>query len=174
MEVHTQIVLYFSNRWGPNVFIFVVQCMGDLGDWSDCSRSCGGGIRSRRQEGGNFCTNGKIESESCNTGVCPGDPIYTKNVGLTFIHYWLTHWGNPLGNEWFLIYHLALQLTARWACGGIGPIVLRLVASTVWRQEIGLSWSLHSLEAPATFPQHPQRTATETNIALVFLFHNRW
>ena len=47
--------------------------------WSDCSRSCGGGIRQSRRQcnnpwpegGGLFCIGSRVRYESCNTWECP-------------------------------------------------------------------------------------------------------
>ena len=43
------------------------------GKWSECSRSCNGGIRSRLRtcEGGTTCTGSNYQQESCNTQLCP-------------------------------------------------------------------------------------------------------
>ena len=47
--------------------------------WSECSRSCGGGIRSSKrnctnptpQGGGLYCIGSRVRYESCNTWECP-------------------------------------------------------------------------------------------------------
>ena len=54
--------------------------MGSWGGWGGCSRSCGGGQKTRTysittsaQHGGQACpyTNGQVQSTSCNTHGCP-------------------------------------------------------------------------------------------------------
>ena len=52
---------------------------GDWRKWSACSRSCGGGIRSRAREcdgpapanGGLYCKGDRVQYESCSTQDCP-------------------------------------------------------------------------------------------------------
>lgn len=49
--------------------------------WSDCSVSCGGGVRMRNrscteplpENGGDDCVGISIQSESCNSFMCPGE-----------------------------------------------------------------------------------------------------
>ena len=61
-------------------FIFLVDCeWNDFGEWTSCSKTCGGGERSRsrivktiEQKGGNPCTGEATEVESCNTNSCTG------------------------------------------------------------------------------------------------------
>ena len=53
----------------------------DFGDWSECSKACGGGIMTRRRNctnpppsnGGACCVGDNLESESCNTNSCSGN-----------------------------------------------------------------------------------------------------
>ena len=97
MEVH----LLFKNTFKLCNFLLVQCTWGHFwSDWSECSRSCGGGIKSHIKQGGNFCTNERIENEACNTDLCPGNSIsnilllYRQRMqGLTFVHYWFAHWG---------------------------------------------------------------------------------
>ena len=51
----------------------------DWGEWSRCSKSCGGGSQERRRteattakHGGNKCIGSKTARQSCNNGNCPG------------------------------------------------------------------------------------------------------
>ena len=61
----------------------------EYGDWTDCSETCGGGIRSRSRicsypdvnNKGNYCVGSSEETESCNTDNCPGRCLVT--VGNT-------------------------------------------------------------------------------------------
>jgi hypothetical protein len=59
---------------------FLVDCEWDVfGDWTSCSKSCGGGENSRtrtvkttEQNGGNPCLGETTETQSCNVDSCPG------------------------------------------------------------------------------------------------------
>ena len=69
----------------------------DWGPWSDCTRSCGAGIRARNREcnnpapqhGGNYCAGFEGELEGCNTQPCPGKPhiIHIKWFDVSSITY---------------------------------------------------------------------------------------
>ena len=62
-----------------------VPCEWEWGQFGRCSKTCGGGTRSRipvvihRERHGGECpadvVNGVPDTESCNTGSCPGEPI---------------------------------------------------------------------------------------------------
>ena len=58
----------------------------EWGDWTPCTRSCGGGTRARRREcaltldGVPNCKGATLESEDCNTHIkCPGMWTRRKN-----------------------------------------------------------------------------------------------
>lgn len=59
--------------------------------WSDCSVSCGGGVRTRKrsctepppENGGDDCVGVSIQSDTCNSFMCPG-----KNIIFKFIKYY--------------------------------------------------------------------------------------
>ena len=61
-------------------YLTVVDCTWNAyGDWSSCSATCGDGTRTHTRtkatsaaNGGNQCTGGPTETESCNEGSCPG------------------------------------------------------------------------------------------------------
>lgn len=73
---------------------FIVMCLlfpGDAGwgpwtNWTECTKSCGGGVRSRRREcnspspegKGNYCEGLGTAFTACNTDHCPG--TLTVNV----------------------------------------------------------------------------------------------
>ena len=57
-----------------------VDCVGAMGDWGDCSVSCGGGVQTRSfivatpaANGGSCVADGTSEAQDCNTHACPGD-----------------------------------------------------------------------------------------------------
>ena len=73
-----------------NVHVVVVPVDGgwsDYGDWSECSKSCGGGERTRSRtctnpspaDGGAECTGESEEKEACGNDPCAG--VFT--VGRT-------------------------------------------------------------------------------------------
>lgn len=53
---------------------------GEWTSWMDCTKSCGGGVQSRRREcnsptpggDGDFCEGLKTDIIACNTEHCPG------------------------------------------------------------------------------------------------------
>lgn len=55
--------------------------------WSDCSVSCGGGVRTRKrsctepppENGGDDCVGINIQSDTCNPFMCPGKNITSLN-----------------------------------------------------------------------------------------------
>ena len=57
----------------------IVSCVwGMWDDWSNCSRTCGGGTQSRsrrvvthEENGGTACSGPSSQSQVCNTGACP-------------------------------------------------------------------------------------------------------
>ena len=61
-------------------FKFLVDCKwSEFGEWTDCSKICGGGTRTSIREisqpalyGGANCTGESRKSENCNTQVCEG------------------------------------------------------------------------------------------------------
>ena len=62
----------------------LIDCAGSWGDWSECSKTCGGGTKSREysvntpaENGGRECPkeDGENENESCNTQGCPVDCV---------------------------------------------------------------------------------------------------
>ena len=63
-----------------NICIDLVDCEWDVfGEWISCSKTCGGGEKSRtrsvktiEQNGGNPCNGEATEIQSCNTDSCPG------------------------------------------------------------------------------------------------------
>ena len=53
---------------------------GDYGDWSECSKECGGGIQTRTRKCDNpvpyygaDCEGAESESRACNTQKCSGN-----------------------------------------------------------------------------------------------------
>ncbi|KAL9952092.1 hypothetical protein ACROYT_G039299 [Oculina patagonica] len=56
----------------------------DFGDWSECSATCGGGIKERRRtctspppsNGGACCVGDNVEAERCNTESCKEEIVY--------------------------------------------------------------------------------------------------
>ena len=74
----------FKNR---NIRIDPVDCEWDgFGEWTGCSKSCGGGEKTRTrtvktiaQHGGNPCVGDSTEAQSCNMDLCPG---MHNSVGL--------------------------------------------------------------------------------------------
>ena len=65
------------------------------GNWSDCSTSCGEGVKSARRKvsqmalnGGKLCEGSAIITENCDLGPCPGISIllkYEKSNFLSFL-----------------------------------------------------------------------------------------
>ena len=93
--------------------------MGDWTDWSICSKTCDGGIRSRSRDiiqqpmyNGLQCPN-RTETEICNTELCPGgnEDLETEN---SLVHAKLND------------VHNIFQLTVRWVIGLVGVSVQRL------------------------------------------------
>ena len=70
----------------PNAFSVTepVDCVwGDYGKWSACSKSCGGGEKTRSRakatekvNGGNECLGEATQTETCNTALCPVDCVW--------------------------------------------------------------------------------------------------
>ena len=66
--------------------IFLVDCEWDnFGEWNSCSKSCGGGDKTRtrtvkaiEQNGRNPCLGESNETQSCNVDACPG--MYKSNL----------------------------------------------------------------------------------------------
>ena len=64
---------------GINICMFLVHCeWDDFSEWTDCSKSCGGGEKSRtrtlktiQQNGGDSCLGDAAETQSCNIDSCP-------------------------------------------------------------------------------------------------------
>ena len=64
----------------------IVDCLWSIwGDWTKCSKTCGGGIRKKirheqtpAQNGGLGCIGSEIQTESCNDQECPG--IYRGSI----------------------------------------------------------------------------------------------
>jgi hypothetical protein len=63
-------------------------CKGGWSGWSDCSATCGGGIKTRTwttspggepKYGGTACPSPKIESDDCNTQACPSTSPAPEN-----------------------------------------------------------------------------------------------
>ena len=63
-----------------NFYTFLVDGQwGPFGNWSTCSQSCGGGVRTRQREcnnplpsnGGLDCVGKMIQELSCNASACP-------------------------------------------------------------------------------------------------------
>ena len=56
---------------------------GAFGNYSSCSKRCGGGIQRRKRlcnnplpmNGGATCQGSEVERRPCNTGLCPGKEI---------------------------------------------------------------------------------------------------
>ena len=77
MLLHYYVVIIYAS------FSYVVDCVwGAYGEWSSCSATCGGGERTRSRtedtaaaNGGAVCSGSAIETESCNSALCPGDKI---------------------------------------------------------------------------------------------------
>jgi hypothetical protein len=67
-----------------------VDCTwNDYADWSSCSVTCGDGTRTRTRteatssaNGGDQCTGGPTETESCNAGSCPGLILIYWDISL--------------------------------------------------------------------------------------------
>ena len=77
-----------SRVWPPSTFFttnflvvfLLVNCQWHAWDqWTDCTKTCGGGTRTRSrgtvpaQHGGKECEGKSTETEACNTNPCPGD-----------------------------------------------------------------------------------------------------
>ena len=68
-----------------NILLAVNGGWSSYGQYSPCSKHCGGGNQTRHrlcdnplpQNGGKSCVGQSSESRSCNTGVCPGNTLYT-------------------------------------------------------------------------------------------------
>ena len=64
-----------------------------FGNWTECSKSCGGGMKSRARKctnpspnhGGNNCFGNATEISSCNTEDCPG--IYLISWTIYILYY---------------------------------------------------------------------------------------
>lgn len=64
----------------PRVLVSVDGGWGQWSDWTKCSKSCGGGVQSRRREcdspspdgRGSYCEGLGTEVVTCNTAHCPG------------------------------------------------------------------------------------------------------
>ena len=69
----------------------IVDCTWTpYGDWTDCSRTCGGGVRHATREilqvpdhGGKTCEGSALKTETCNEQNCPGNYKPTFAVYLT-------------------------------------------------------------------------------------------
>jgi len=73
----------------PHVFACTVNGgYSSWGSWTSCTKTCGGGTKSRYRSctnpkpanGGKPCSGSSIEKPSCNTNGCPGIPIYVQVV----------------------------------------------------------------------------------------------
>ena len=70
------------------LFITVNGQWGAFGSWSSCSKTCGGGIKTRQRlcnnppfsNGGADCIGNRTHQHSCNVNTCPGKKI--KNILL--------------------------------------------------------------------------------------------
>ena len=65
-----------------NFYTFLVDGQwGPFGNWSTCSQTCGGGMRTRQREcnnpppsnGGLDCVGSGLHQRRCNTDACPGE-----------------------------------------------------------------------------------------------------
>ena len=69
------------------VIAFVVDCKwSEYGEWTTCSKTCGGGIRTSERivvqnmsYGGIDCTGDPLRKEDCNMEVCPSMAVYKRN-----------------------------------------------------------------------------------------------
>ena len=60
----------------------------EWGNWSTCSHTCGGGVRSRYcncsdpvpQYGGDDCAGSEWDTDQCNTNPCPGERVMDIHV----------------------------------------------------------------------------------------------
>ena len=61
-------------------YSILVDCKWDnYGEWSSCSKTCGGGKQTRtrtkirdKAQGGEECTGTNTDARDCNTEACPG------------------------------------------------------------------------------------------------------
>ena len=90
MYMYTYMYLYKYIAGDPNAKCQILKSWllglvvnGDWGawaSWSGCSRTCGGGYRSRTQEcnsplpanRGTYCSGSSSDTQSCNTAICVG------------------------------------------------------------------------------------------------------
>ena len=69
-----------------------VNCVwGQYGKWSTCSKTCGGGTRTRTRaeaslaaHGGTPCVGGKTETETCNSKACEGTITFKSMAKESF------------------------------------------------------------------------------------------
>ena len=79
-------VIFNKNSWVIKNLLtisnfYLVDCeWGPYGEWSTCSKTCGGGEKSRSREveipassGGQPCEGEDTETVDCNMGLCPVD-----------------------------------------------------------------------------------------------------
>ena len=67
-----------------NVSTFLVDCVwGEYGNWSTCTKSCGGGEKTRSRQkakeasnGGKKCQGTASEMDTCNKDPCPVDCVW--------------------------------------------------------------------------------------------------
>ncbi|XP_071141967.1 coadhesin-like [Mytilus edulis] len=67
-----------------------LECWSDYGPWTDCTKTCSGGTRTRNRtcanpspsNGGAVCSGSAVQIEACNTDPCPGHRTGVPKIGI--------------------------------------------------------------------------------------------